>query len=134
MYMMCTEINLADNIFVSVLKYVLNQREKICIWCVQKWIYLMNSSSGYIWNFGYILNLFVPVLKYVLNQREDTTKSSYFASCSLTYILAMVASNMALQWVPYPTQVREAIKAKLKHLFPQRRIQPLYLNLYNITS
>jgi len=45
------------------------------------------------------------MLKYVLNQREDTTKSSYFASCSLTYILAMVASNMALQWVPYPTQV-----------------------------
>ncbi|XP_022909056.2 solute carrier family 35 member B1 homolog [Onthophagus taurus] len=38
-------------------------------------------------------------------QPEDTTPTKYFASASLTYLLAMICSNMALQWVPYPTQV-----------------------------
>lgn len=37
-------------------------------------------------------------------KRDETSKMSY-AACSLTYLLAMVSSNMALQWVPYPTQV-----------------------------
>ncbi|XP_066969920.1 solute carrier family 35 member B1 isoform X2 [Macrobrachium rosenbergii] len=45
------------------------------------------------------------MLKFVLNQGEDTTQRVYYASCSLTYLLAMVSSNMALQWVNYPTQV-----------------------------
>ena len=35
----------------------------------------------------------------------DTTKSSYYGVCSLTYLLAMVTSNKALSWVNYPTQV-----------------------------
>lgn len=38
-------------------------------------------------------------------QVEDKTAKLYYASVSVTYLLAMVASNMALQWVPYPTQV-----------------------------
>ncbi|CAH1175940.1 unnamed protein product [Phaedon cochleariae] len=38
-------------------------------------------------------------------QPEDTTHKLYYASMSVTYLLAMVCSNMALQWVPYPTQV-----------------------------
>lgn len=38
-------------------------------------------------------------------QKEDTTHKGYYASCALTYLLAMVSSNMALRWVPYPTQV-----------------------------
>lgn len=38
-------------------------------------------------------------------EKEDTTHKGYYASCSLTYLLAMVTSNMALRWVPYPTQV-----------------------------
>ncbi|XP_055849771.1 solute carrier family 35 member B1 homolog [Episyrphus balteatus] len=38
-------------------------------------------------------------------QKDDTTPTSYYAVCSLTYLLAMVSSNMALRWVPYPTQV-----------------------------
>ncbi|MPC16760.1 Solute carrier family 35 member B1 [Portunus trituberculatus] len=42
---------------------------------------------------------------FVLKQGEDTTRPLYYASCSLTYLLAMVSSNMALQWVNYPTQV-----------------------------
>jgi UDP-galactose transporter B1 len=32
-------------------------------------------------------------------------KKSLYAICALTYILAMVTSNMSLQWVSYPTQV-----------------------------
>jgi hypothetical protein len=43
--------------------------------------------------------------KVVLNQGQDRTKSSYYAICSLTYLVAMVSSNKALMWVNYPTQV-----------------------------
>lgn len=38
-------------------------------------------------------------------QKEDSTNVIFYASCSLTYLLAMVTSNMALRWLPYPTQV-----------------------------
>lgn len=38
-------------------------------------------------------------------QKEDKTNIAYYASAALTYLLAMVSSNMALRWVPYPTQV-----------------------------
>lgn len=40
-----------------------------------------------------------------MKQGEDTTRTFYYAASSMTYILAMVCSNMALQWVSYPTQV-----------------------------
>lgn len=39
------------------------------------------------------------------SQPEDTTRTIYYAICSLSYLLAMVCSNMALQFVSYPTQV-----------------------------
>ena len=35
----------------------------------------------------------------------DTTKTSYYTMCSLSYLIAMVSSNKALMWVNYPTQV-----------------------------
>lgn len=38
-------------------------------------------------------------------QPKDATHAGYYASSALTYLLAMVSSNMALQWVAYPTQV-----------------------------
>lgn len=38
-------------------------------------------------------------------QKEDKIHYGYYASSALTYLLAMVSSNMALRWVPYPTQV-----------------------------
>lgn len=38
-------------------------------------------------------------------QKEDTTHTGYYAASSLTYLLAMVSTNMALRWVPYPTAV-----------------------------
>lgn len=51
------------------------------------------------WLFAKVLLTINPPAK-----RDETSAGSY-ASCSLTYLLAMVSSNMALQWVPYPTQV-----------------------------
>lgn len=38
-------------------------------------------------------------------EKEDKTHYGYYACSALTYLLAMVSSNMALRWVPYPTQV-----------------------------
>lgn len=52
--------------------------------------------------FNYI---FAKGMLVVKPQKEDTTHTGYYAVSSLTYLLAMVSSNMALRWVPYPTQV-----------------------------
>ncbi|XP_076751326.1 solute carrier family 35 member B1 homolog meigo [Xylocopa sonorina] len=41
----------------------------------------------------------------IMKQGEDTTPRTYYALSALTYLLAMVCSNMALQFVSYPTQV-----------------------------
>lgn len=38
-------------------------------------------------------------------EKEDKTHYGYYACSAVTYLLAMVSSNMALRWVPYPTQV-----------------------------
>lgn len=38
-------------------------------------------------------------------EKEDKTHYGYYACSAITYLLAMVSSNMALRWVPYPTQV-----------------------------
>jgi len=48
---------------------------------------------------------FAKAMLYVWPQGEDKTPRVYCASAALTYLLAMVCSNMALQWVAYPTQV-----------------------------
>jgi len=57
--------------------------------------------------FQCVANYFYAVLMNatVLDQGEDTTKSSYYGICSLTYLVAMVSSKEALLWVSYPTQV-----------------------------
>lgn len=44
-------------------------------------------------------------LAVIFNQGRDMTRSSYYGICSLTYLTAMVSSNMALRHVNYPTQV-----------------------------
>merc|ERR1719186_797236 len=50
--------------------------------------------------------LYAFVMSFVFTTKEqDTTRSSYYAICSFTYLLAMVSSNKALSWVNYPTQV-----------------------------
>nr|CAD7256701.1 unnamed protein product [Timema shepardi] len=45
------------------------------------------------------------ILATVMKQGEDSTKTWYYSGSALTYLLAMVCSFMALQWVNYPTQV-----------------------------
>lgn len=47
----------------------------------------------------------IAALIYAKREKEDKTPYVYYASSSLTYLLAMISSNMALRWVPYPTQV-----------------------------
>lgn len=36
---------------------------------------------------------------------KDTTKGWMYPACAITYVLAMLSSNSALQYVSYPTQV-----------------------------
>lgn len=45
------------------------------------------------------------MLIFIFDQGKDRTKVSYYGVCSLTYLTAMVSSNMALRHVNYPTQV-----------------------------
>ncbi|GAB1864353.1 Solute carrier family 35 member B1-like protein [Camponotus japonicus] len=45
------------------------------------------------------------ILMTVMKQGEDGTSTLYYVLSALTYLLAMVCSNMALQFVSYPTQV-----------------------------
>lgn len=45
------------------------------------------------------------MLIYIFKADKDRTKTSYYGVCSLTYLTAMVSSNMALRHVNYPTQV-----------------------------
>ena len=50
--------------------------------------------------------LYAFIMSFIFPTTEkDTTRSSYYAMCSLTYLAAMVTSNKALSWVNYPTQV-----------------------------
>lgn len=48
---------------------------------------------------------FAKAMLVVKPQNDDTTPKAYYASSALTYLLAMIGSNMALRWVTYPTQV-----------------------------
>lgn len=40
-----------------------------------------------------------------MKQGKDTTKTAYYATTALTYLSAMLCSNMSLGHVSYPTQV-----------------------------
>lgn len=53
----------------------------------------------------FINYLFAKGMLFYWPNSEDRTPLYYYASSALTYLLAMVCSNMALQWVPYPVQV-----------------------------
>ncbi|XP_063986841.1 solute carrier family 35 member B1 [Diachasmimorpha longicaudata] len=52
-------------------------------------------------NYGFAKLLLVTVMR----EGEDSTKTVYYATSALCYLLAMVCSNMALQFVSYPAQV-----------------------------
>ncbi|XP_074598579.1 solute carrier family 35 member B1-like [Brevipalpus obovatus] len=45
------------------------------------------------------------LLKTIMKQGPDGTRFSYYATSALTYLSAMLCSNMALGYVNYPTQV-----------------------------
>jgi len=75
-----TRKDYGDERFVYSMALVFSQ-------CVVNYIYAVIVSRG------------------VLTQGEDTTKTSYYVTCSLSYLIAMVSSNKALMWVNYPTQV-----------------------------
>uniref|UniRef100_U5EWR5 Putative transmembrane transport n=1 Tax=Corethrella appendiculata TaxID=1370023 RepID=U5EWR5_9DIPT len=49
--------------------------------------------------------IFAKGMLVVKPQPEDKTPVIYYAISALTYLLAMVSSNMVLRWVSYPTQV-----------------------------
>lgn len=49
--------------------------------------------------------VFAKAILMVKPQSQDTTPKLYYASSALTYLLAMISSNMALRWVAYPMQV-----------------------------
>ncbi|ETN59885.1 solute carrier family 35 member B1 [Anopheles darlingi] len=49
--------------------------------------------------------VFAKVLLLAQPQPVDNTPKVYYASSALTYLLAMISSNMALRWVAYPMQV-----------------------------
>ncbi|KAJ0183661.1 hypothetical protein K1T71_000084 [Dendrolimus kikuchii] len=49
--------------------------------------------------------IFAQILMVSWKHEKDNTKKIYYFSSALTYLLGMVSSNMALQWINYPTQV-----------------------------
>lgn len=49
--------------------------------------------------------IFAKAILIARSQNPDTTPKKYYATAALTYLIAMVSSNMALRWVPYPMQV-----------------------------
>ncbi|KAK0177939.1 hypothetical protein PV328_001933 [Microctonus aethiopoides] len=57
--------------------------------------------------FQCVINYFFAklLLLTIMKESEDTTKTIYYATSAFTYLLGMVCSNMALQFVSYPTQV-----------------------------
>lgn len=49
--------------------------------------------------------LYAKAVLYFKNEGPDATSHHLYAACSVTYLGAMVASNMALRYVSYPFQV-----------------------------
>ncbi|XP_014364766.2 solute carrier family 35 member B1 homolog [Papilio machaon] len=54
---------------------------------------------------SFVNYLFAQILMVSWTHEKDTTRTAYYFSSALTYLLAMLCSVMALQWVNYPTQV-----------------------------
>lgn len=67
---------------------------------------------------------FAQGMLYYSPQGEDKTPNYYYGGSALTYLLAMICSTMALQWVPYPTQVSDSVlipqKISLDNCFAHR--------------
>lgn len=82
----------------------------VTVQCVCNWIFAKGLFNLF---FNLKLNKLTTLL--LLNylqgmlftkpQPKDTTHQGYYSSSALTYLLAMISSNMALRWVTYPMQV-----------------------------
>ena len=63
-------------------------------------------STALVFSFCVANFLYAQIMsKFVMDQGIDSTPKKYYMTCALTYAIAMVASNKALQWINYPTQV-----------------------------
>ncbi|EFN72986.1 Solute carrier family 35 member B1 [Camponotus floridanus] len=69
-----------------------------------------------------------------MRQGEDDTSTLYYVLSALTYLLAMVCSNMALRFVSYPTQVigkaGKPIPVMILGVLLGRRIYPVRKYLF----
>lgn len=75
----------------------------LCNWIFAKGIQIFASpfiGTNNVKHFLFLLGMLLAQ-----PQKEDKTPKLYYVSSALTYLLAMITSNMALRWVPYPTQV-----------------------------
>lgn len=74
------------------------------------------------------------ILLTVMRQGEDDTSTLYYVLSALTYLLAMVCSNMALRFVSYPTQVigkaGKPIPVMILGVLLGRRIYPVRKYLF----
>jgi len=80
-------------------------------------------------NFIYAKTMLMTVMK----QGEDHTSTTYYATSSLTYLLAMVCSNSALQWISYPTQVPR-LDVNQSYLFYQALLSFAYLDFTRLMA
>ncbi|CAG9558176.1 unnamed protein product [Danaus chrysippus] len=84
--------------------------------------------------------IFAKILMLSWKHEKDTTRTAYYFSSALTYLLGMVTSNMALQWVNYPTQVvgkaAKPIPVMILGVLIGRKVYPLkkYFFVFLIVS
>ncbi|KAI5636996.1 UAA transporter family domain-containing protein [Phthorimaea operculella] len=78
--------------------------------------------------------LFAQILMLSWKHEVDTTRRVYYFSSAMTYLLAMICSNMALQWINYPTQVvgkaAKPIPVMLLGVLIGRKVYPLKKYLF----
>ncbi|XP_063546759.1 solute carrier family 35 member B1 homolog [Cydia strobilella] len=77
---------------------------------------------------------FAQILMLSWKHEKDTTRKIYYFSSALTYLLGMVSSNIALQWINYPTQVvgkaAKPIPVMILGVLIGRKVYPLKKYLF----
>ncbi|CAH2217913.1 jg6061, partial [Pararge aegeria aegeria] len=78
--------------------------------------------------------IFAQILMLSWKHEKDTTRKIYYFTSALTYLLAMVCSVMALQWINYPTQVvgkaAKPIPVMILGVLIGRKVYPLKKYLF----
>ncbi len=80
--------------------------------------------------FQCIFNAIVSKIILVRETHQDTTPSKMYAFASFTYLLAMLTSNYALEFVSYPMQVKISVEKYSKFGFCKFRCLVNRLNRY----